>query len=104
MITLNSITHTYRGEIVPALLDVSLTLGESTVTALVGPNGSGKTTLMQILGGLMVPTSGSISIDGSQASADDLLTSFDHRFFRSRLRRAVQPVSRRLRAPASHLG
>ncbi|WP_456047712.1 ATP-binding cassette domain-containing protein, partial [Actinomyces sp.] len=51
MITLTSITHTYRGEIVPALLDVSLTLGESTVTALVGPNGSGKTTLMQILGG-----------------------------------------------------
>ena len=27
MITLTSITHTYRGEIVPALLDVSLTLG-----------------------------------------------------------------------------
>ena len=56
MITLTSITHTYRGEIVPALLDVSLTLGESTVTALVGPNGSGKTTLMQILGGLLAPT------------------------------------------------
>ena len=74
MITLNSITHTYRREIVPALLDVSLTLGESTVTALVGPNGSGKTTLMQILGGVMVPTSGSISIDGAQASADELLT------------------------------
>ena len=74
MITLTSITHTYRGEIVPALLDVSLTLGESTVTALVGPNGSGKTTLMQILGGVMVPTSGSISIDGAQASADELLT------------------------------
>ena len=74
MITLTSITHTYRGEIVPALLDVSLTLGESTVTALVGPNGSGKTTLMQILGGLLAPTSGSISIDAAQASADDLFT------------------------------
>ena len=72
MITLTSITHTYRGEIVPALLDVSLTLGESTVTALVGPNGSGKTTLMQILGGLLAPTSGTISIDAAQASADDL--------------------------------
>ena len=74
MITLNSISHTYPGEAAPALRDVSLTLGDATVTALVGPNGSGKTTLMQILGGLMVPTSGSISIDGTQASADDLLT------------------------------
>ena len=74
MITLNSISHTYPGESEAALRDISLTLGDATVTALVGPNGSGKTTLMQILGGLMVPTSGSISIDGSPASADDLLT------------------------------
>ena len=74
MITLNSISYTYPGESEAALRDVSLTLGDATVTALVGPNGSGKTTLMQILGGLMVPTSGSISIDGTQASADDLLT------------------------------
>ena len=74
MITLNSISHTYPGENVAALRDISLTLGDATVTTLVGPNGSGKTTLMQILGGLMVPTSGSISIDGTQVSADDLLT------------------------------
>ena len=74
MITLNSISHTYPGESEAALRDISLTLGDATVTALVGPNGSGKTTLMQILGGLMVPTSGSVAIDGSQASADDLLT------------------------------
>ena len=74
MITLNSISHTYPGENEAALRDISLTLGDATVTALVGPNGSGKTTLMQILGGLMVPTSGSVAIDGSQASADDLLT------------------------------
>ena len=74
MITLNSISHTYPGESEAALRDISLTLGDATVTALVGPNGSGKTTLMQILGGVMVPTSGSISIDGAQASADDLLT------------------------------
>ena len=74
MITLNSISHTYPGENEAALRDVSLTLEDATVTALVGPNGSGKTTLMQILGGVMVPTSGSISIDGAQASADELLT------------------------------
>lgn len=74
MITLNSISHTYPGENEAALRDVSLTLEDATVTALVGPNGSGKTTLMQILGGVMVPTSGSIAIDGAQASADELLT------------------------------
>lgn len=74
MITLNSISHTYPGENEAALRDILLTLGDATVTALVGPNGSGKTTLMQILGGVMVPTSGSISIDGAQASADELLT------------------------------
>ena len=55
MITLASISHTYPGEVLPALRDLSLTLGEATVTALVGPNGSGKTTLMQILGGLLPP-------------------------------------------------
>ena len=73
MITLDSITHTYPGENEAALRDVSLVLGDTTITALVGPNGSGKTTLMQILGGLMVPTSGSIFIDGVKVSADDLL-------------------------------
>ena len=72
MITLDSISHTYPGESEAALRDISLTLGDATVTALVGPNGSGKTTLMQILGGLLAPTSGSISIDAAQASADDL--------------------------------
>ena len=39
MITLNSISHTYPGEKEAALRDVSLTLGDATVTALVGPNG-----------------------------------------------------------------
>ena len=58
MITLNSISHTYPGESEAALRDISLTLGDATVTALVGPNGSGKTTLMQILGGLLPPSSG----------------------------------------------
>ena len=63
MITLNSISHTYPGENEAALRDISLTLGDATVTALVGPNGSGKTTLMQILGGLLPPSSGNVSID-----------------------------------------
>ena len=73
MITLNSISHTYPGEAAPALRDVSLTLGDATVTALVGPNGSGKTTLMQILGGLLPSSAGNVSINGTKVSSNDLL-------------------------------
>ncbi len=73
MITLDSISHTYPGEAAPALRDVSLTLGDATVTALVGPNGSGKTTLMQILGGLLPSSAGNVSINGTKVSSNDLL-------------------------------
>ena len=73
MITLNSITHTYPGENEAALRDVSLTLGDSTITALFGPNGSGKTTLMQILSGLLPLSSGSVSINGTGMRPNDLL-------------------------------
>ena len=73
MITLNSTTHTYPGENEAALRDVSLTLGDSTITALFGPNGSGKTTLMQILSGLLPASSGSVSINGTGMRPNDLL-------------------------------
>ena len=73
MITLDSISHTYPGEAAPALRDVSLTLGDATVTALVGPNGSGKTTLMQILGGLLPSSAGNVSINRTKVSSNDLL-------------------------------
>lgn len=73
MITLNSISHTYPGESEAALRDVSLTLADATVTALVGPNGSGKTTLMQILSGLLPPSSGGVSINGTDMRPNDLL-------------------------------
>ena len=73
MITFNAINHTYPGEAEQALTDLSLEFGDSTVTALVGPNGSGKTTLTQILGGLLPPSSGSVSINGTEMSPNDLL-------------------------------
>ena len=73
MITFNAINHAYPGEAEQALTDLSLEFGDSTVTALVGPNGSGKTTLMQILSGLLPPTSGGVSINGTGMRPNDLL-------------------------------
>lgn len=49
-----------------AVNEVSFTLGEGTSTALIGPNGAGKTTTLSMLGGLLDPTSGSISLNGEK--------------------------------------
>ncbi|MBL56590.1 MAG: macrolide ABC transporter ATP-binding protein [Flavobacteriales bacterium] len=45
-----------------AVNDVSLTIQEGEFTAVVGPSGSGKTTLLNMIGGLDVPTSGSVKV------------------------------------------
>ena len=63
MITTNNITKTFKNR--NALDTVSVEFPSSTVTAIVGPNGSGKTTLMKILLGLVRPTHGTFTIDGS---------------------------------------
>lgn len=47
-----------------ALNGVDLTIGRGKIVGLLGPNGSGKTTLMKILNGLIMPTKGTVAIDG----------------------------------------
>lgn len=49
-------------------LDFTLTKGKCI--ALLGANGAGKTTTLQMLSGLMIPTSGSIVFDGLEKGAD----------------------------------
>lgn len=49
---------------VMALKGVSLTLMPGELTLLMGPSGSGKTTLLSILGCILTPTSGTITLDG----------------------------------------
>lgn len=57
------LTKVYRmGEVeVHALRGVDLDLGRSELVVLLGPSGSGKSTLLNILGGLDVPTTGTVT-------------------------------------------
>ncbi|MCL4528732.1 MAG: ABC transporter ATP-binding protein [Chloroflexi bacterium] len=63
-------TRTFKiGEMeTKALRGVDLTIENGEFTALVGPSGSGKTTLLQLIGLLDQPTSGSIFINGKDAT------------------------------------
>jgi branched-chain amino acid transport system ATP-binding protein len=47
-----------------ALADVSFDVAEGSVVGLIGPNGSGKTTLMNVLSGVLRPSSGSVTFRG----------------------------------------
>ncbi|MGE6489695.1 ATP-binding cassette domain-containing protein [Paenisporosarcina sp. NPDC076898] len=49
-----------------AVNEVTFALGEGTSTALIGPNGAGKTTTLSMLGGLLEPTTGTISLNGEK--------------------------------------
>jgi sulfate transport system ATP-binding protein len=57
------------GEFV-ALDDVSITVGDGALTALLGPSGSGKSTLLRVIAGLEVPDSGEVVIGGQDVTED----------------------------------
>ena len=64
-IALENVSFTYQ-EGTPlasaALSDVSLTIEDGSYTALIGHTGSGKSTILQLLNGLLVPSSGNVRV------------------------------------------
>lgn len=64
----------------PALGGVSVALRPGEAVAVMGPSGSGKTTLLHVLAGIIRPSAGSVSLDGTDVSGASDAT-------RTRLRR-----------------
>jgi putative ABC transport system ATP-binding protein len=83
MIELHDVTKTYRGRAadVRAVAGVSLAIAAGEFVAVTGPSGSGKSTLLHLIGGLDVPTSGRVVVDGAALAqmSDDELTRFRRR-------------------------
>ena len=67
--------------ITKALDGVTLSIERGEFVAIIGTSGSGKSTLLNMMGGLDVPTSGQVIVDGKELSTlnDEALTIFRRR-------------------------
>ena len=64
-----SVSHLKRGfksgsGSITVLKDISLTVNRGEFVAVMGASGSGKSTLLNVLGGLLAPDSGTVTVDG----------------------------------------
>lgn len=71
VLELSGVTKRFgRGDLaVTAVSEIDLVLDAGDTTVIMGPSGSGKTTLLQLIGALMTPTSGTVTISGEDLSS-----------------------------------
>ena len=69
LIKIDNVRKTYAGKF-EALKGVNLEIKRGEILALLGPNGAGKTTLINAICGVVIPTSGNISVDGFDVIKD----------------------------------
>ena len=63
VLTITNLSKSYAGGF-QALKNVSLEINRGEIFGLLGPNGAGKTTLINIVCGIVTPTSGEVLVDG----------------------------------------
>ncbi len=77
MLVLKGVTRHFGA--VAALQDVSLELGTGQILCLVGHSGCGKSTLLRAIAGIETLDSGSIAIEGTAVSGEDVFVEPEHR-------------------------
>ncbi len=63
-LSLKNISYSYKGSNAPVIKDFSLDVTKGSFTTLLGPSGCGKTTLLRLISGFLVPSSGTIELNG----------------------------------------
>ncbi|WP_372921474.1 ABC transporter ATP-binding protein [Roseovarius sp.] len=66
LLEVRGLTKRFGG--IAAVSDLSLTVAQGKILALMGPNGAGKTTTFNLIAGTLTPTSGTIIFDGQDIS------------------------------------
>ncbi len=71
MIELHHVSKSFRkgDELVEAVRDIDLKIGQREVVAVIGPSGCGKSTLLNMIAGLYAPTSGTVVYKGKGVSS-----------------------------------
>ena len=69
LIKIDNVRKSYAGGF-EALKGINLEINRGEILALLGPNGAGKTTLINAICGVVVPNSGTITVDGYDVVKD----------------------------------
>ena len=73
---IDRLLHRERREDFWALQDINFRVNKGEILGIIGPNGSGKTTLLSIMAKTMVPTTGSVEVEGNVSSLLELGAGF----------------------------
>jgi ABC-2 type transport system ATP-binding protein len=69
IVSISGLSKTYASGL-PALKNVDLEIRKGEILALLGPNGAGKTTLINVVCGIVTPSSGEVRVDGRDIARD----------------------------------
>jgi NitT/TauT family transport system ATP-binding protein len=67
VVRVENVTKTFPRGNVTALQDIDLTLAPREFVSLIGPSGCGKSTLLRVIGDLIQPSSGTVTVNGKSA-------------------------------------